>query len=238
MITCLITRTQPGALVTQALLEKQGYNPICVPAAVIEPTQAQIDTTGVQALLMTSAAAARSIQVTPLMAALPVYAVGDATAEAAKTTGFANVISAGGDGATLAVLAADRMKAGDGALLHLRGQDVAGDVTGMLSACGFETRFIEVYQTSDHPAFRSDMAHQLTHAKGLVLFHSPAGARRFVLAVESLNMDLGGWVGVGLSSACVLPLQNIGFAETLFASQPDEEALMEAISAHVAQSRP
>jgi uroporphyrinogen-III synthase len=238
MITCLITRTQPGALMTQALLEKHGYNPICVPAAIIVPTQARIDTSGVQALLMTSAAAARSIQVTPLMMALPVYAVGDATAEAAKAAGFNTVISAGGDGATLAVLAADRMKAGDGALLHLRGQEVAGDVTAMLSACGFETRFIEVYQTHDDPAFRADIAHHLKQSAGLVLFHSPAGARRFALAIDGAGIDLRGWGAAGLSHACVLPLQNMGFEGTFYASQPDEAALVDAIFAYVAQSRP
>jgi uroporphyrinogen-III synthase len=234
MTTCLVTRTYPGALVTQALLQSMGHNAINVPAAHIVPTHAKIDASGVQALLMTSAAAARSVTIGPEIAALPVYAVGDATAEAAVLAGFESVISAGGDGATLAVLAADRMKTDAGSLLHLRGQEVAGDVTGMLDACGFKTRFVEVYQTHDHPDFPAQIIQHLRSETGLVLFHSPAGARRFCSAIAGSDVDLGRWAGVGLSAACVMPTQDIGFSSVFYANQPDETALMEAVSAHLA----
>jgi uroporphyrinogen-III synthase len=238
MTLCLITRTQPGAQVTEANLRAVGYDALAIPAAVIVPTHAAIDTTGVQALLMTSAAAARSITMEPSLSALPVYAVGDATAEAATQAGFTNVISAGGDGATLAVLAADRMKTDGGALLHLRGQEVAGDVTGMLSACGFETRLVEVYHTQDHREFRSRIIENIQTGSGLVLFHSPAGARRFCAAIDDVAQNLDHWSAVGLSTACLQPIQNIGFAHFIAAVQPDEIALMEAIFSHTAQSRP
>ena len=55
MTICLITRTQPGAQVTQAVLASLGYQPIVVPAANIVATGATVATEGVQALLMTSA---------------------------------------------------------------------------------------------------------------------------------------------------------------------------------------
>ncbi len=234
MTLCLITRALPGAHVSEAGLLAMGLKPVVVPAAKIEATNAVIDVTGVQALLMTSAAAARTTNSNQLILDLPVYAVGDATAEAAQNAGFNNVISAGGDGATLAVLAADRMSTSAGALLHLRGQEVAGDVTGMLSACGFDTRFIEVYHTSDHPDFRKGVLRYLHEGAGLILFHSPAGARRFCDAIEDQNINLSGWGAVGLSQACISPLQHRGFAHLFCASQPDENALLEAISEHFA----
>ena len=237
MTICLITRTQPGAQVTQAVLASLGYQPIVAPAANIVATGATVATEGVQALLMTSAAAARSVQLTAHLAALPVYAVGDATADAATHAGFTNVISAGGDGATLAVLAADRMKTDAGALLHLRGQEVAGDVTGMLSACGFETRNIEVYHTYDHPDFRNDIRLHLSGHSGLVIVHSPAGARRLYDAIVDLKLDLKDWEVVGLSPACLTPVHDIGFAQLISAAQPDESALIEAISLHATHSR-
>jgi uroporphyrinogen-III synthase len=236
MTTCLITRTQPGAQVSQVQLQAVGHQAIVVPAAIISPTHANIDCTGVQALLMTSAAAARHAVIGPVLAALPVYAVGDATAEAATKAGFTNVISAGGDGATLAVLAADRMKTNAGALLHLRGNEVAGDVTGMLSACGFETRFVEVYDTKDHPDFQEEICRHLAEKSGFVLFHSPAGARRFANAIERRRIDLDAWSAIGLSPACLASLQNKGFAHLISASQPDDSALMEAVSMHAKHS--
>ena len=238
MTICLITRTQPGAQVTAAGVSALGYEPIIVPAAIITPTHAAIDVVGVQALLMTSAAAARCAKVDSQIVTLPVYAVGDATAQAATEAGFVNVISAGGDGATLAVLAADRMKTVAGALLHIRGQEVAGDVTGMLDACGFETRAVEVYSTQDDPDFRQQIRHYIVTLSGIVLFHSPAGTRRFCLAMNDAGNALSKWRAIGLSQACLLPAQNMGFASLIAASQPDEKALMDATFAHAKHSRP
>lgn len=238
MTVCLITRALPGAHVTEANVSAMGYQGMVVPAAIIVPSHAPINTNGVQALLMTSAAAARHTTMEATLAALPVYAVGNATAEAAVAAGFTNVISAGGDGANLAVLAADRMRTDAGALLHLRGTEVAGDVTGMLDACGFETRFVEVYATQDHPDFGRLIGTFIGQSKGVVLFHSPAGARRFASACESTLAQLGNWTAIGLSLACLQPIQDIGFKSLFSAKQPDESALMEAISAHATHSSP
>jgi uroporphyrinogen-III synthase len=238
VITCLITRTQPGAQVTEVLLRDVGLRPYCVPAATIVATGAAVDVSGVQALLMTSAAAARAITLDATLRPLPVYAVGDATAEAAIQAGFTNVISAGGDGAALAVLAADRMKTDHGALLHLRGQEVAGDVTGMLSACGFETRFVEVYHTQDHPDFRKAILDHVRTKSGIILIHSPAGARRLCAALQGTEVDLGNWDIAALSPACLVPAQNQGFNTLFTADQPDEVALIQAVRQLVAQSSP
>jgi uroporphyrinogen-III synthase len=235
-LLCLVTRTQPGADTTAALLQARGLHAIAIPAAKIMPTGASVNTGGVQALLMTSAAAARSTLANDAIRALPVYAVGDATAQAAIAAGFETVISAGGDGAALAVLAADRMKPSDGALLHLRGQEVAGDVTGMLNACGFETRLLEVYHTQDHPEFPAKLRTYLTAATGHVLFHSPAGARRFAAAIEGNVTDLGGWSAFGLSAACLAPIENQGFGASIPAARPEEEALIEAVFTHLPHS--
>jgi uroporphyrinogen-III synthase len=238
MTLCLVTRAQPGAQATAQTLRNLGFNGVAVPAAIVQPTHAHIALEGVQALLMTSAAAARNAVYRPDMRDLPVYAVGDATAAAAKLAGYETVISAGGDGAALAVLAADRMDPKAGTLLHLRGQEVAGDVTGMLSACGFQTRLVEVYQTHDHPDFAATMGDYLARESGLILFHSPAGARRFEVLVANNAYDLSKWQGIGLSQACLTPLEKYGFNALLCAPRPDEEALIEVVSGQQQHSRP
>lgn len=229
MKACVITRTEPGAHATAEAVRGLGLTPLIIPAARVEITPAILDLDGVQALLMTSAAAARAIQVTETLKALPLYAVGDATAEAAVAAGFETVISAGGDGATLAVLAADRMSPRQGALLHLRGREVAGDVTGMLRACGFEARHVEVYTTHDQPDFKATILDQLAKHSGFILIHSPAGARRLGAAVSDADLNLGAWRVVGLSSACIKPLEELAFKSTNLAHSPDEEALIETL---------
>jgi uroporphyrinogen-III synthase len=236
MSVCLITRTQPGADASALAFCNLGFDAIAIPAAIITPTHAAVNIEGVQALLMTSAAAARNADASPAIRALPVYAVGDATALAAQAAGFDTVISAGGDAAALAVLGADRMKPADGALLHLRGQEVAGDVAGMLAACGFETRLLEVYHTDDHPDFAPRMYGYLEAPVGQILFHSPAGARRFAYALAGKAHDLSGWNGFGLSPACLAPIADFGFDSLISAQRPDEDALIEVVCAHLPHS--
>lgn len=235
MNACVITRTEPGAHATAEAVRGLGLNPLIMPAARVEITPATLDLEGVQALLMTSAAAARAIQITETLKALPLYAVGDATAEAALAAGFETVISAGGDGATLAVLAADRMSPRQGALLHLRGREVAGDVTGMLRACGFEARHVEVYATHDHPDFKAQIQDRLRHDAGYILIHSPAGARRLAAAVSDREGELGRWTLLGLSAACIKSLEHLGFRSVLVAESPDEDALIDALRDEVAK---
>jgi len=235
MTACIITRTEPGAHATAEVVRGLGLTPLIIPAARVEVTPATLDLANVQALLMTSAAAARSIQMTDALRALPLYAVGDATAEAALTAGFETVISAGGDGATLAALAADRMSPRQGALLHLRGREIAGDVTGMLRACGFEARHVEVYATHDHPDFKTRIEQELAVGRGFILIHSPAGGRRLAAAVTDRAKPIAQWHVVGLSHACVKPLEQLRFASTAIAESPDEAALMDALRLEVAK---
>lgn len=232
MSICLITRTQPGADASVEALRHLGFEAVAVPAAIIEPVPALIDLEGVQALLMTSAAAARHVSLSPQLLALPVYAVGDMTAAIAGDIGFETVISAGGDGAALAVLAADRLKPNEGALLHIRGQEVAGDVTGMLNACGFETRFQEVYRTIDEPHFRARMQDFISHNNGAIIIHSPAGGRRIAAALTGFEKHLHRWTIFGLSSPCNGPLGTFGFKARFYAEKPDEKVLIDMISAN------
>src|SRR4051794_41252334 len=68
-----------------------------------------LDLEGVQALLCTSANGVRATAARTTRRDLPVLAVGDATARAARDVGFAHVESAGGDVEGLARLAARRL---------------------------------------------------------------------------------------------------------------------------------
>ena len=226
----LIIRTEPGATNTASKVTSLGFNPIVLPAARAVPTNAKFDHRNVQAILVTSSNAPRLTKFCPEAFAIPVYAVGDATAAAAREIGFEDVISAGGDASALAVLVADRLKKENGALLHLRGTEVAGDVTGFLNSCGFETRAQIVYETVDCPEFKEKLSNILEQNSGYVLFHSPKGSKRFIEAAN--NKLLANWCALGISQAAIAPIaqEKLEWAGAVIAAAPNEESMLELLT--------
>ena len=76
---------------------------------------------GAAGLLFTSANGVRAFAAASPRRDLPALAVGDATAAAARAAGFADVASAGGNVADLALLVRRRLEPEAGALVHSRG---------------------------------------------------------------------------------------------------------------------
>lgn len=225
---CLIIRTMPLALQTAQAVTDLGYEPIVLPAAILKPTENLIEASNIQAFLVTSPNAPPLSKIKREMLSIPVYAVGDKTAKACDDLGFESVISAGGDAAALAVLVADRLSPKNGALLHLRGNEVAGDVNGLLSACGFDVKSVTVYETIENPNFKSELPDILRNYEGIILFHSPKGAMRFKEAMAQCNLEK--WRGVAISKAAASPLEDFGFKDLVIAQMPNENALLAAIA--------
>lgn len=225
---CLIIRTMPLALQTAQAVTDLGYEPIVLPAAILKPTENSVDATQIQAFLVTSPNAPPLAKIEKYMLSIPVYAVGDRTAKACENMGFENVISAGGDAAALAVLVADRLSVKNGALMHLRGNEISGDVKGLLSACGFEVKSVTVYETIENPRFKRELPESLEIGQGIVLFHSPKGAARFREALK--DIDLRNWRAYAISNAAAASLVDLGFKEIKIAQMPNEGALLAAIA--------
>ncbi len=97
--------------------------------------------------MLTSGNAARALQAHPQRGALdglPVFAVGQRSAQAARDIGFTDVMSADGDVTDLAGLVVERV--GEGTLLYLAGEDRAGDLAGELADHGLDVRTAVVYR--------------------------------------------------------------------------------------------
>src|ERR1700720_3689243 len=129
----LVTRPEPDAERTAAALRARGHIVLIAPLLRLEPVaHAEIGPGPFMALLRTSANAAPAIARHERFAqlrALPVFAVGDRSAEAMRAVGFADVTSANGDVGDLAGLVAERLKRG-ASLLYLAGVDRSGDLAG------------------------------------------------------------------------------------------------------------
>ena len=143
-----------------------------------------LDLEGVQALLCTSANGVRATAARTTGRDLPVLAVGDATARAARDEGFAQVESARGDVESLARLAKARLDPAAGRLFHAAGSAVAGDLAGDLGSAGFRVERHVLYAAEPVHRTGPDTAEGLYAGTiDAVLFFSPRTAQSFVKVV-------------------------------------------------------
>jgi uroporphyrinogen-III synthase/predicted nucleic acid-binding Zn-ribbon protein len=152
-LRALITRPEEDAAPLAAALNQRGIETTIESLLSIRTlTDAELDLSGVQAILFTSANGVRAF--TELAAAkgaagwreIPALAVGDATARTARAAGFAQVGSAGGNVESLAELVSAKLDPQKGPLFHAAGSAVAGDLAGLLGGRGFELRRAMIYE--------------------------------------------------------------------------------------------
>ena len=229
----LVTRPREDAERLAEQLEAKGHAIVIEPIFTIEPIpEAPLDLDGVQALLLTSANGARAFGMRSPRRDLRVFAVGDATADAARALGFADVESAGGDVADLVDLVRAHARPEDGPLLHAAGSAVAGDLAGQLGAAGFDVRRAVLYRAEPIGALSGGTVTALRDGQiDVILFFSPRTARTFAGLAKSAGIaGACDEVAVaGLSRAVVEAAQEISWAAVETAAAPTEAALLAAV---------
>jgi uroporphyrinogen-III synthase len=231
-----VTRAAPAAARTAERLRAAGYAPLVAPLLTVRPLAfAAPDLTQLDALAFTSAAGVDAFLGglgQPAPTHLPVYAVGDATADAARAAGFAQVHSADGAGVDLAKLMLERLPAAS-RVLHPVTQTPALDLSAVLRAGGLRANGLAVYQSLPADALPPAAADALArHAVSVVLIHSPAAARALAPLLDqeyAPRLSL-----VALSPNCEAPLAGFAFAARAVASAPKESSLFEALERLVA----
>lgn len=186
----LVTRPSEDAGPLAARLTERGCRVLVEPMLTVRWLDGpEPDLGDVRALLFTSANGVRGYVRRSPRRDLPVYAVGHATAAAAREAGFAAVESADGDVYALADLVRRRSAPSAGVLLHVAGSSVAGDLSERLAASGFTVRRETLYDTVPARSLSDDAARALRdgglHAS---LFFSPRTARSFVRLVDEAGL--------------------------------------------------
>lgn len=190
MIGVLITRPRDAAAKLGAELATQGFIPVLDPLLdIVELPGAEIELDGVQALIFTSARAVRAAAKRMSARHIRAYAVGGATAQALRQAGFARIHDADGDWQDLVALIARDARPRGGRLLHLAGEDTAGDLAGALRSLGFEVMRQILYKAvaASHLAPLTVAAlreRQLSY----VLLYSARTARTLVKLVEQAGL--------------------------------------------------
>ena len=178
---------------------------------------------GAQAILVTSANALFSG-----MPDLPVYAVGDATASAARALGRAEVESAGRDAEALAALVIARRKPADGPLLLLSGAGQGNSLARALRAAGFRVQRRVTYAAIAAPFLPPSAITMLRCGEGFALFFSPETARIFVrLFRRALPASaLTRMEALAMSAPTAEALAPLPWASIRIASHPNQDALL------------
>ena len=221
-----ITRTQPGADATAERVRALGHEAVVAPLLAVHAVpNVHVELTGVAALAFTSANGVRAFADACAERGLTVFAVGAATARAAKTAGFKSVLSADGDVAALAARIAARRAELKGAVLHPGAAEQAGDLVGALESEGVEARRLIVYETTAVEIGEAERE-ALTRSD-TVLLHSPRAAE--VLA-DLLRAEPAPQLrALGHSKAVIKPLARAPLAERACPSFPLEAALLNLI---------
>jgi len=227
MVRMLVTRPEPDASETAARLNALDIETVIEPLLIAETLQTTLpDAAGFAALAVTSANALRALRDRgdlPRLLQLPLYAVGDRTAEAARDLGFAEVISARGNFDDLVALLA---RAGiGGPILYPAARQQAGDLGKALAPHGVMVITSAVYAM--RPAEALSPAARLGLDRGIdaALFYSRRTAETFA----GLTADLGNRTRLGmlcLSEAVAEPLVAAHFVRVSLADHPSEEAML------------
>ncbi|MEE9479372.1 MAG: uroporphyrinogen-III synthase [Kiloniellales bacterium] len=236
----LITRLREDATPLAAELAALGHETLIEPLLTIVPRRdAEIDLAGVQAIAFTSANGARVFARLSPRRNLPVYAVGDSTAEAARRARFAEVESADGDVETLAALIATRLDPAAGAVFHAAARRVAGDLQGRLQAAGFAVSRVVLYDAEPIPAFSPATAAALRDGSiDAILFFSPRTGETFVSLMSEANLThaYGRWHAICLSQAVADQVGDVSWRSLQVADRPTRAGLMDSLAAVAARN--
>jgi len=239
----IITRPRDDAAALVSALAERGIEALLAPMLTILPAaQARQHLaerlTGAQAVLFTSANGVRAFAAASLQRELPVLAVGDASAAAARIAGFRSVASADGDIEDLVELVAAHLSPQGGALVHAAGTTVAGDLAGKLVARGFTVHRATIYEAVPAAALDPDTAAAMRRGEAaLALFFSPRTATTFVRLAAAAGVEdaCRAMAAVALSPAVAAALAALSWRTVRVAARPGQGDLLAALDAFLAE---
>jgi uroporphyrinogen-III synthase len=225
--TIWITRAEPGASATAARVRALGCEPIVQPLLAVRPVaHAVIDLAGAAALAFTSANAVTAFGALSWERGLPVFAVGDATAAAARKAGFGDVASATGDVAALAATLKARAPDLRGVIVYPAAARPARDLAALIADAGLTLREVAVYETVDIPPPDAFIA-RLPALDGVLIHSARAG---LLLASILRAHPAPRLVAYALSREAARSLTPGGLARIHTAAAPNEAALLEELA--------
>lgn len=223
----LVTRPEPGLSETVHALTNAGWRAYASSALTIVPTILAPFTEQFAALVLTSGQAI-PCACSAVAKTMPVYAVGDRTAQRARAAGFTHVYSAHGNATDLLALVLRERRAGHGRLLLLSGMGQGGALAVQLRGNGFDVAHHVAYAAHPiagvQPTILSSLQAGHIHYS---LFFSAQSAQAWVQALPStMQAYAAQTTGVAISEATAEVLRQAGWAHVRVAAKPHAAALL------------
>jgi uroporphyrinogen-III synthase len=174
----LITRPEPGASRTAERLREAGFEAVSLPLTRIERLAFDFPDVQFDGIVVTSAQALGEADYSWLLD-VPLIAVGETTAVAARTAGFRHVAAASGSAESVAALAASALKKG-GSVLYLCGQVRRPELEALLIDAMFSVAAVATYNAAPVSYDENELAAALGDKRfHAVVLMSAVAAERF-----------------------------------------------------------
>lgn len=146
MIPVFVTRPAHQAAGLIEAVARRGFAPVGAPCLTLSlQTGPPLDLAGIGGFAVTSINGVTALAARTNERALPVYAVGEATAAEARRHGFQHLAVAAGDGAALADLIRETVPPRSKAILHAAGAETAFDLAASLEPHGIPVECRALY---------------------------------------------------------------------------------------------
>lgn len=226
----LVTRPEPDAADTARRLRTLGHRVTVEPLLRIVPSEPPDSLPEPAGLIVTSRNGVRALTTWPQAAGwneVPLFAVGEATAEAARAAGFRRVTAGEGDGVALAGVVGGALPASRGPIVYAAAREMSSPLADELRQAGYDLRTVEAYRAERVERLSAGVKAAL--AVGTIdgaLFYSRRTAETFRDLTTGLPLRLAHVFA--LSARVAGPLQGLGPAVHV-APQPNETSLIALI---------
>jgi len=226
----LVVRPSEQAVRTAQILVALGHQPLLAPVLKVTPTGAGIPDLAVDLVLATSARALVGVFLPSALLAVPIYCVGEKTAQAGRESGFSAPESAENSEA----LAGALLKLGQAkSALYLAGRERKPELEAVLRQAGWKLEIVETYATQPVAALSDEVKTALAAGEiDAVLHYSPRSAALFArLAGRSAAQAAHYCLSAEVAKALLQALPEMPTTRIAIASHPDEESLLSLLQA-------
>jgi len=225
----ILTRPLERAQALAERLKAEGDEVLFAPMLKISFLPVEDPAEPLQAVIFTSvqgvegAASAKGFRI------FPAFTVGSKTTSAARKAGFERVFNADGDTEDLLQLILKEANTGKGPLVHLCGDQTAGNLVERLKERGFDARRQKVYEAHAQENLPATVAERIK-ARGFdaALFFSPRSASIFcrVAREKELADSFSHAEAVAMSAAVKAEAAALPWKKIHTAEQPTEGAVL------------
>lgn len=227
----LVTRPEPDASQTAKRLLALGHEPTVAPLLRIIFAPPPVEIPEPAAIILTSRNGVRALARWPQTADWlnrPVFVTGLATADAARSVGFADVRTAAGNAADLADLVVSDIGKDGSSILYPAARDRSGGLLSELHANGYHVQIVEAYcaemvMALDAPV--REAIHSLAVNGVLIYSYRTAAAFRTLVDREGIADSVRQMAFFAISERVAESLRDLA-AEIHVAKTPEEESLL------------